>query len=222
MSLKAVLFDMDGVIVDTEPLHRKAWENTFDDFSIPMSEGLYESFTGQSTVSVAKQLAMQYGKEVMPETLVERKRAYFKKYFHEDNEFDLLPGVLSLIQELYDNAVTLVVASSASMNTIQWVFDKFNLTPYFRGKISGAELERSKPDPEIFIRAAALAQAPVQSCIVIEDSTNGIIAAKRANIYTIGYDSPHSKKQDYSLADKVIFDFNELNYKKMNSFVAEE
>ena len=222
MSLKAVLFDMDGVIVDTEPLHRKAWYKTFEDFDIDMEDDIYESFTGQATEYVCNQIVENFGLDITPQHLMSCKRKYFKDFFDNDADFDLLPGVRNLIEDLYQNGITLVLASSASMNTINWVFDRFGIRSFFKDKISGAELKASKPHPEIFQKAAKMADTPPEHCIVIEDSTNGILAAKRANIFTIGYNSKHSKNQDYSLADFVINDFNEVDYKKMNKLVPSE
>ena len=83
--------------------------------------------------------------------------------------------------------------------------------------MSGEDFERSKPDPAIFQHAATLAQTPVAECIVIEDSGNGVAAAKAAGIYCIGYASPHSAGQDLHLADRVIQDFSELSAAKIKA-----
>ncbi|MGV4439757.1 HAD family hydrolase [Ornithobacterium rhinotracheale] len=219
MDFKALLFDMDGVIVDTEPLHRKAWLAAFAEYGIEMEPGYYESFTGKATLPVSQEIVEKYQLDCTPEELVACKRKYFKDYFDNDEDFDLLPGVHELIQDLYNNGVKLILASSASMNTINWVFKRFGIEQYFSGKISGAELRESKPNPEIFLKAAEMANAKPEECVVIEDSTNGILAAKRAEIFTIGYKSAHSKNQDYSLADVVISNFDEVNYEKINIFV---
>lgn len=219
MKFKALLFDMDGVIVDTEPLHRKAWFSAFDEYGIELEAGYYESFTGKATFPVSQEIVKKYQLECSPEELMACKRKYFKKYFDHDEDFDLLPGVRQLIEDLFNNGITLILASSASMNTINWVFERFGIAQYFSGKISGADLEESKPNPEIFIKAAKMAKATPKECVVIEDSTNGILAAKRAQIFTIGYQSAHSKNQDYTLADVVISNFDEVSYEKINIFV---
>ncbi len=104
------------------------------------------------------------------------------------------------------------------METIHAVFERFNLNGYFKAKLSGADLKASKPHPEIFIKAVEAAGEKTKNCLVIEDSTNGIIAAKAASIVCIGYDSFQSKHQDYSLADKVIHDFEEISFDKLNSW----
>jgi len=143
------------------------------------------------------------------------KRKYFKDLFDNDSDFDLIPGVLNLIQHYYKNNIKLVLASSAHINTINWVFERFNLESYFIGKISGAALKESKPNPEIFILAAEIAGEPKQNCMVIEDSTNGIIASKRAEIFCAGYRSANSKLQDYSLADVVVDDYSQLTLEEL-------
>lgn len=209
MELKAVLFDMDGVIVDTEPLHHKAYYGIFKEIGVKVPLELYESFTGQSTKNVCTQIKDIFELDIEVDDLICKKRALFKDYFDNDPNFDLLSGVKDLIEFYHHHQIKLVLASSASMNTIDWVFNRFNLNPYFMGKISGADLQESKPNPEIFIKAAEIAGEERAHCLVIEDSTNGIKAAYEAGIYCIAYQSPHSKNQDYRLANRVITDFEQ-------------
>ena len=218
MPLKAVLFDMDGVIVDTEPLHRKAYFKTFNELEIEVSEGLYTSFTGASTKRVCETLINKFNLNQTHEDIATIKRAHFKDYFYHDEEFDLIPGVRELIQHYYENGITLILASSATMTTINMVFEKFGLEKYFSGKISGADLKESKPHPEVFLLAAELAKEPIENCMVIEDSTNGILAAHRANIFCAAYRSPHSKDQDYTLANIVVSDYVELELDKISKY----
>lgn len=205
---------MDGVIVDTEPLHCKAYHLMFDAVSINVSDELYESFTGQSTISICRTLCTHFNLSDSPEKLVALKRKFFKHLFETDTDLQLIDGVLKLIKDYYNNELILVLASSASMNTINNVFSRFNLNQYFIAKLSGADLKASKPHPEIFIKAAEASGYQKSECMVIEDSTNGIAAAKAANIFCVGFKSPHSKNQNYTKADLVITNFNEIAYKK--------
>lgn len=215
MPLKAILFDMDGVIVDTEPLHRKAYFKTFEDLKIEVSEELYDSFTGNSTKKVCESLIEKFNLKNSIEEISTVKRTYFKHYFDHDVDFDLIPDVLNLIKNYHQNGVKLVLASSASANTINWVFEKFDLDPYFLGKISGAELKESKPNPEIFILAAEIAKEAKENCMVIEDSTNGILAAHSAGIFCTAYKSEHTIGQNYELANLLISDFSEIKFEKI-------
>jgi beta-phosphoglucomutase-like phosphatase (HAD superfamily) len=102
------------------------------------------------------------------------------------------------------------------MNHIDRIFNRFELDQYFKAKLSGADLKASKPHPEIFIKAALASGFAANQCMVIEDSTNGIAAAKAANIFCVGYNSCHSKNQDYSKADLVISDFGEIRFEKLD------
>ncbi len=220
MALKAVLFDMDGVIVDTEPLHKQAYFLMFKKVGITVSQELYNAYTGQSTIEICKDLVNRFNLSLAATELVAYKRAFFKElFFAETNDLHLLDGVLDLIKDYYNNGVTLVLASSASMVTINNVFTKFDLNKYFKGKISGADLKASKPHPEIFIKAAEIAGFDKNECIVIEDSTNGIKAAYDGEIYCIAYKSEHSKAQDYSLAQKIISNYNEIKYNLIKDIV---
>lgn len=208
---------MDGVIVDTEPVHHFAYVQHFKQLNIDVSPEMYASFTGNSTKNIYERLKTIYKLHEDVQILVETKRNLFNDAFDQKEDLYLLDGVEDLIQELYQNGMQLILASSSANVTIQRIFNRFGLDKYFTHKVSGEDFPKSKPHPAIFLKAAELAQTPVENCIVIEDSTNGILAAKAAGIYCVGYDSFHSKLQDYSLADKVISHFNELSFEKIRT-----
>lgn len=206
---------MDGVIIDSEPLHYKAYHAMFDEVGIPVSPELYESFTGMATLPICEVLVDHFKLNRTAKELVASKRKHFKELFVKDDGLQLIDGVLECIQDYHANGLTLVLASSASMANINNVFKRFDLDQYFVAKLSGADLAESKPHPEIFIKAAEASGHVREHCMVIEDSTNGIKAAKAAGIYCVGFDSPHSKNQDYSEADKVISSFEEIAFKTL-------
>jgi HAD superfamily hydrolase (TIGR01509 family) len=213
--IHTVIFDMDGVIVDTEPVHHYAYDQHFKQLNINISPEMYASFTGNSTKNIFERLKVQFNLEHDVEQLVETKRNLFNDAFDSKEDLYLLEGVEDLIKDLHSKGMQLVLASSSATVTINRIFIRFGLHKYFTHIVSGEDFPKSKPHPAIFLKAAELAQTPVENCIVIEDSTNGIMAAKAAGIYCIGYDSFHSKMQDYSLANKVISDFRELDYDKI-------
>jgi len=210
---------MDGVIVDTEPVHHFAYQQHFEQLKIDVSPEMYASFTGNSTKNIYERLKTTFQLNTDIQTLVETKRNLFNAAFDQKQDLYLLEGVEALIQELKENDMQLVLASSSAKVTIKRIFDRFDLHTYFSHQVSGEDFPKSKPHPAIFQHAAFLAKTAVEKCIVIEDSTNGIMAAKSAGIYCVGYKSVHSKLQDYSLADQVISHFNELNSEKIKRLV---
>jgi len=213
MNLKkitCVIFDMDGIIIDSEVLHKKAYYETFISLGVAVSEELYKTLTGSSTLNVFQKLIAHFDLDNDPNELVLQKRKRFVNYFNNDPTLHLVIGVEEIIKYFYDKGLTLVLASSASMGNIDRVFDRFNLNQYFTAKISGADLAKSKPFPEIFEKAAILGNADVKNCIVIEDSDNGIKAANDAGIFVFGYRNPMAADQTLEKADRIITEFEEL------------
>ena len=216
--IQTVIFDMDGVIVDTEPVHHYAFMQHFKQLNISVSAEMYASFTGNSTRNVYQKIKEYFQLNEAVEDLIQAKRALFNAAFDEKEDLFLLEGVEVLIKELHSHGVQMVLASSSAKVTINRIFNRFGLHPYFSHIVSGEDFPKSKPDPAIFNKAVELSNTPAQNCIVIEDSTNGIRAAKAAGIFCVGYDSFHSKLQDYSQADVVIQAFDELNFERIQTF----
>ena len=211
--IQTVIFDMDGVIVDTEPVHRYAYYKQFEELNIEVTEAMYTSFTGFSTRNTFQTLKEQFQLTHEVEDLIQRKRSIFNDAFDTKADLELLEGVRTLIEDLHQNGIQLILASSASKVTIDRVFNRFGLHDFFTHIVSGEDFPKSKPHPAIFEHAASLSIAPKENCIVIEDSTNGVKAAKSAGIYCVGYISEHSKDQHLDEADLVINHFKELSAK---------
>jgi len=208
---------MDGVIVDTEPVHYFAYNQHFKHLNIEVSDEMYGSFTGNSTKNVYQKLKETFKLLDEVDGLVDYKRELFNNAFDQKEDLDLLPGVKDLIIDLHSNGMQLVLASSSAKVTINRVFSRFGLYPYFSHIVSGEDFPKSKPHPAIFEKAAELSGTPKEECIVIEDSTNGIKAAKAAGIYCIGYKSENAILQELAEADSIISHFDELDFEKIKN-----
>ena len=211
--LQCVIFDMDGVIIDSEEIHKKAYYETFKSLGVDVSEELYKTMTGSSTINAFQKLVNHFNLNDIPEELVLQKRKRYVNYFENDPTLALVHGVKELIKFLNKQNLKLVLASSSAMVNINRVFSRFDLNQYFTVKISGADLTASKPHPEIFEKAAILGGVSKEQCIVIEDSDNGIKAANDAGIFVVGYENPLVSDQTLKDANLIIRDYNILkNY----------
>ncbi|MDY0779279.1 HAD family phosphatase [Tenacibaculum sp. IB213877] len=211
-NLQCVIFDMDGVIIDSELIHKKAYYGTFESLGITVSQEIYDTITGSSTINAFQKLVRIFNLTENPEDLVLQKRKRYVDFFENDPNLHLVEGVEDIIKYFYQKGITLVLASSSAMVNINRVFDRFDLHQYFKAKISGADLKESKPHPEIFEKAAILGGFPKENCIVIEDSDNGIKAANDAGIFVFGYKNPEVHNQTLQNANAVIEKFDELKH----------
>lgn len=210
--IKAVIFDMDGVVVNTEPIGYRANQELYKSLNITVPDEVYGTFIGNSDKMIVQKLKDLYPLSLTHQELLDEKYKYYFNAFDSAEDLEMLPGVKDLIIDLYKNGMKLLLASSASNRKIEKVFTRFNLHQYFDSTISGEDFEESKPNPAIFNEAVAKSGFTKEECIIIEDSTNGIKAAKAAGVYCIGYNSGHTMGQDTSLADKIITDFSQVNF----------
>ncbi len=208
--LKCIIFDMDGVIIDSEEIHKKAYYETFASIGVNVSDQLYKTLTGSSTINAFQKLVTHFNLDLDPEKLVLEKRKKYVNFFENDPTLHLVEGVEEFIKYSFNRGFTLVLASSSAMVNIDRVFNRFDLNSYFTAKISGADLRASKPHPEIFEKAAILGKTSKEHCIVIEDSDNGVKSANDAGIFVVGYKNPIVEDQTLENADFIIESFDEL------------
>lgn len=209
MKFKAVIFDKDGVIIDTQPIHYKVFCEFCRDFEWTIGKEEYESFIGTTSIEMFDRIKTKYGVKHSVLELVEMFQLRYVDMIVSLQNEKPISGVDVLIKALHSNGIKLAVASSATRKKIDLVLNMFELQDYFKVTVSGYEVQNSKPAPDIFLSAAKQLGVLPQECVVIEDSANGVIAAKLANMRCVGYQNPLGK-QDLSGADLVINHFMEL------------
>ncbi|VBB07428.1 Hypothetical protein LUCI_2677 [Lucifera butyrica] len=208
--IKGVIFDMDGVIIDSEPLHHKIFmQYTRSELGLAISEEEYNTFIGSTNLYMFSTLKAKYGIKKELTTLIADYEQRYVDYLLTAPDEKPLAGVDLLINKL-SSQVKLALASSSPRKHIDIILNMFHLTDLFAVKISGLEVANSKPAPDIFLRAAELLALPPEQCLIIEDSKNGVTAAKTAGMKCLGFYNPNSGAQDLSRADRVIKDFNEI------------
>lgn len=215
--IKTVIFDMDGVLVNSEPLHHEVSLVQFKNLNIEVSDDVFATFTGNSNKMIYQKLKDKFQLQQEIEELVLDKNNLFIEAFDKKEDLHLMPGVKDLIIDLHKNGIQLIVASSSEMAIINKVFKRFDLDQYFTHKVSGEDFPESKPNPAIFLKAASYSKAPIEECLIIEDSTNGIKAAKAAGIFCIAYKSEGVDSQDQSLADVIVYDYKDLDFERIKN-----
>ena len=192
---KAVIFDLDGVIVDTARFHFLAWQEIARELGIPFTETENEKLKG-----VSREKSLDYILDLgntslsgeRKKQLLTKKNELYLDYISRLNESDLLPGIRELLDFLQATAIPVAVASSS--RNARMVLDKLNLTGRFDALLTGNDIIHTKPHPEIFLKAAEALQIKPGRCVVVEDAPAGIEAARRAGMKTIGVGHPAELK----------------------------
>jgi beta-phosphoglucomutase family hydrolase len=211
--IRAVIFDMDGVIAETEYVHIEAEKQTMLKYGVRISEDELHEYTGTTAKLMFTELIKKYGLDATFEEMFRVK----EKILFELMEKGIQPtkGVVDLLLELRKRKIKLAVASSSHRKMIEYVLKTLKITGLFESVVGAEDIERSKPDPEIFQVSAKRLEVKPEKCLVVEDSRLGVEAAKSAGMKCLGYVNPSSGKQDLSKADIVTHDFRKLNVQKL-------
>ena len=211
MELKGVIFDMDGVIVNSEPLHVKFECDILRSLGVDFPKNGLAEYAGLAMDKFWLSLKEKYNLQQPVEELLAYDTAMRAKAFREHDDFDAPAGVVSLIKSLKREGIPLALASSSHTLVIDAILDKMGYRKYFDVVVSGFELKNGKPAPDIFLYAADLLGTPHAENLVVEDSANGVLAAMNAGMKCLGYQNPtNPTRQDLSMADLVSDDFESV------------
>lgn len=210
--IDTVIFDMDGVIIDSEPVHLRIGEAMFRELGLNITREEHLHFVGRS--DLWETVKEKYRLDMETDTLKNIHQSRFISFLESTEDEHPINGVAELIRSLYADHLTLVLASSSSMKYIKTVLDKFDLAKYFSYRISGADLPTSKPHPEIFLKAAQLAGTSPAHSLVIEDSEHGVRAARAAGMRCVAFRNINSGQQNLEAADWIIDTFSEFDLEK--------
>lgn len=213
--IETIIFDMDGVIIDSEPIHMMIERELFNEFGLKVSEKEHQSYVGASSNQLWSAMVKKESLNISPQKLSDLKDKRYLEYLKKVKLLNPMAGVKEVIEQLHKAKMGLAIASSASRIEIEYILKKLELRSYFTCMVSGAELERSKPDPEIFLRVSSLIKTSPEKCCVVEDSRNGVLAAKSAGMKCIGFKNPNSGNQDLSRSDVILDSFNIEKFEKI-------
>jgi beta-phosphoglucomutase family hydrolase len=194
MVLKAVLFDMDGVIVDNLPYHVEAWLLFCQRNGIPLTrEVFYKELNGMNSKDTFEWFYKKEMTRAEVEVLEEEKELLYRAFYAEHRK--PANGLLTFLQELRSRGIKTALATSAGPGNIDFIVDGLGIRDQFDAIIGGAEVTKGKPDPEIYLKAAALVGVSAADCWVIEDSLQGIASGQAAGARVVGITTSHTAEE---------------------------
>lgn len=202
MTKRAVIFDLDGVLVDSEPQYLEFFRQFLRQNGCVPQEDVLRATVGSSNYETWRQLALMWSDPHIPP--LELEQIYLRQCGHLaiDYQASLFPGVTQLVQRLQSRGMVLAIASSSPMSAIQQMLRQTGFHAYISHVVSGEMFRRSKPDPEIYLHAISLTGFSPEECLAVEDSSYGIQAAKSAGLEVVAVAEPFGLDQsqaDYFL-----------------------
>lgn len=215
--MHGVIFDMDGVLVLTADAHFRSWRDTAAAHGVAVDYEKFIRIFGRTNPDIIR---LWWGNDVSADfldTVAEEKERAFRDLISHD--VPLAPGLLPLLDALREHGFALAVGSSAPRENLDLVLDAGNIRPYFEGVVDGSQVERGKPAPDVFLRAADTLGLPPHRCAVIEDAPAGITAAVAAGCVPIGVATTHSVAQLLAAGARLIDPaLADLSVEKIRSF----
>jgi beta-phosphoglucomutase family hydrolase len=211
--ITAVIFDMDGVIVESEPMHVEAEKQILLKHGVKITAEELRDYTGTTAEFEFNDLIRKYKLNTTAETLFNEKEDILFRLLEERTE--PTKGVIDLIRNLKQRGFKLGIATSGHRKLAHYYLGKLGIESFFDTVVCAEDITHSKPDPEIFLKAAQRLGVEPAECIVIEDARLGIEAARKAGMKSVGYRNPSSGNQDLSKADWVVSDFTKLDLQEL-------
>lgn len=206
---KAFIFDMDGVIIDSEPMHDRVDMEVAKGHKIHLDQQRLHRYVGMRSRDVWESIINEDNLSLTADELL--LIADDKKVkFIEENELHPIEGIRALLKQLQALNYRIALASSSPIAFIDAVLHKFEIDSYFECKVNGDEVKQGKPAPDIFLEAARRLNVAPENCMVLEDSKNGIDAGNAAGMKTIGFGNSGLGNQDLSKANHIVHSIAEV------------
>jgi len=210
--IKAIIYDMDDLMVNSDPLHALAWEELLADFNHKFSdlpEELRSKFIGRRVIDICKEIIHTLDLDANLEEFYEKRIAIFLELVR--NELKAMPGLVESLKLFKAGGFKIALASSGAKQYIKLVLDRFEIKDYFDVIVSGDDVNIGKPHPETYTVACKKLGFNPEECLVLEDAKNGIESAKVAGCKCVAIINPHTPSQDHSQADLILDSLNELS-----------
>lgn len=218
--IKGIIFDMDGVLVDSEPIYQDFEYKLFNSLSPEIKKENIIKYVGCSMDKLVNGLCDEFNIKEPRENIIKKLSEEALYLYKADPRLELSKGVIDWLNYFKDHNYPMIIASSTYKEKIEICIDRFNLKQYFHDYIGGSDVKNAKPDPEIFLKASSKLGFIPEECLVIEDSENGIKAAKAAGCLSLGYKNSNNF-QNLSQADIIFDSFGKETLPKLKSLLLE-
>ena len=207
--IDGLIFDMDGVIIDSEPMHLKAYIEAFGQVGVTFTSHDYANYLGINDADIVRDVIFRTGCKVSDRLVLELKESRFLKLM--TGGAHPRPGLLDTLGAARGRGIRTAVASSAFLETIQLVVESLGIAHLFHALTSGEEVERGKPAPDIYLLAASRIGVHPSRCLVIEDTLNGIRGALAAGMKVVSIPCEVTRLEDHSIAHLRLESLSELS-----------
>ncbi|MGK7397265.1 MAG: HAD family hydrolase [Candidatus Cyclobacteriaceae bacterium M3_2C_046] len=211
--IKGIIFDFDGVIINSEPLHYEVEKEIFQELGMDVTFQEYEMYAGISEKETYDFLKEKYQVSFDNQAVLQDKISRFVQKVEDGMELPLVEGIEKVVKNLNQEGFMMAVGTSGTREICEAVLKQAGLRTYFQWIVSGNDVVKAKPEPEIFNKVVDLSGRTRHEWVVLEDSHNGIKAARAAGIKVVGFKNQSSGDQDLNLADQVITHLNQFNRK---------
>jgi beta-phosphoglucomutase len=213
--INAVIFDLDGVVVDTVPIHFKAWKRMFNEYGKEFTfEDYKEKVDGIPRIDGTKAILTDLADEEIEEAAT-KKQGYFREVLDSD-EIPVYDTTVKIIKELLDRGIPRAVISSSKNCT--YILKKIGVYELLDAVVDGNKITKGKPDPQIFLMAADELKVKPERCVVFEDAVLGVEAAKNGGMYCIGVDR-YQDPQRLKLADRILNDISGIGVDELINII---
>lgn len=206
---KAVIFDMDGTLVESTNADFLAWQKVFADYNKILTFRDYRPMLGKRSFAVVKDLLKIENEEEQSKALL-KKSMYFRKVVDEKG-LEAIPYSVDFLKQIKALGIPLALATSSRREKTKMVLGRLDLLPYFKVVMTAEDVLNGKPFPDVFLKAASLLKVPAENCIVFEDAVSGVKAAKSASMKCVAISSNHNS-HSLDEADIIVEGFKDLNF----------
>lgn len=207
-SIEAVIFDLDGLLVDSEPLQGQAWHDYLATLGATLTPEVLERMLGTRLIDASRTVVEAFGLDMQPEKVARERDEFF---------LAMVPGNIAphsgareLVAELVRRGLPFALATSGHRRYVDLVLESAEIPRVFTVEVTGDMVKRGKPDPETFLTAASLLGVQPERCLVLEDAPFGIQAAKAARMTCLAIPNEHTRNLDLSVADGVLGSLNDV------------